>query len=360
VSDDIRRHVWSLLHLRPGGFPWLTVAGKRLTGWIVIDIDATIILAASKKTGSAVTFKKTWGFHPLACWCANTQESLSMQLRPGNAGSNTVADHLTVLTAALRQIPASSHAKILVRIDGAGATHDLLEHLEALNTKRRTVRYLVGWTITEDDETAIAKLPETAWEDSLRQDGDIQEGYSVAELTGLNTRTGWPAGMRLLVRRVRPSGRHTKKLTPLELKTGWKYSVVATNIRHMWGITGSHQPQWLDALAHSHATVEDRVRTNKAMGLRNLPSKSWEVNRGWMLSANLAADLDAWVRLLALHDIEDLADAEPDTMRFRLYHLPARLTTHARRRWLRIDATWPWATAFTTCWQRLTDLPAIT
>lgn len=83
------------------------------------------------------------------------------------------------------------------------------------------------------------------------------------------------------------------------------------------------------------------------MGLRNLPSKSWEINRGWMLSAN-AADLDTWVRLLALHDVDDLANAEPDTMRFSLYHLPARLTSHARRRWLRIDATWPWATAVTT------------
>jgi hypothetical protein len=356
----VRRHVWSLLHLRPGGFPWLTVAGKRLTGWIVIDIDATIILAASKKTGSAVTFKKTWGFHPLACWCANTQESLSMQLRPGNAGSNTVADHLTVLTAALRQIPASSHAKILVRIDGAGATHDLLEHLEKLNTARRTVRYLVGWTITEDDEAAIAKIPETAWEDSLRQDGDIQEGYSVAELTGLNTRTGWPHGMRLLVRRVRPSGRHAKKLTAQELKTDWKYSVVATNIRHMWGIAGSHQPQWLDALARSHATVEDRVRTDKAMGLRNLPSKSWQVNRGWMLASNLGHDLDCWVRLLALHDQEDLVRAEPDTMRYRLYAVPARYVRHARRRWLRVDRTWPWAKVFALAWRRLTALPALT
>ncbi|GAA1192881.1 hypothetical protein GCM10009654_57680 [Streptomyces hebeiensis] len=53
-------------------------------------------------------------------------------------------------------------------------------------------------------------------------------------------------------------------------------------------------------------------------------------------------------------------DAEPDTMRFRIYHLPARLADHARRRWLRIDGTWPWAEAFTTCWQRLTALPAIT
>jgi hypothetical protein len=54
---DVRARdlVWSLLRLRPGGFPWLTVAGKRLTGWIVID--ATIITAASKKAGAAVPSK---------------------------------------------------------------------------------------------------------------------------------------------------------------------------------------------------------------------------------------------------------------------------------------------------------------
>jgi len=360
VRARVRRHVWSLLHLRPGGFPWLTVAGKRLTGWIVIDLDATVITAASKKAGAAVTFKKTFGFHPLAAWCANTTESLTMLLRPGNAGANTVADHITVLTDALAQIPDSSTAKILIRVDGAGATHGLLEHLEALNTTRRTVRYTVGWKITEDDEKAIAKLPESAWETAVHQDGSLQEGYFVAELTGLNTRAGWPEGMRLIVRRVKPTRRHLKKLTAFEKKTGWRYGITATNIRHMWGIAGSGHSQFLDVLHRSHASVEDRVRTNKAMGLDNLPSASWEVNRGWMLATNLAADLDAWVRLLALHDIEGLADAEPDTMRFRLYHLPARLADHARRRWLRIDATWPWANAFTTCWQRLTALPAVT
>ena len=211
VRARVRRHVWSLLCLRPGGFPWLSVAGRRLKGWIVIDLDATVITAASKKERAAVTFKKTFGFHPLAAWCANTEESLEMLLRPGNSGANTVADHITVLTRALAQIPGSSRAKILVRIDGAGATHDLLKHLEGLNTARRTVRYSVGWKMTDADEQAIAKLPE-----------------------------------------------------------------------------------------------------------------------------NLAADLDAWLRLLALHDIDGLADAEPDTMRFRLYHLPARLSTHARRRRLRL------------------------
>jgi len=357
---QVRRRVWEQIAARPGGFPWLSVAGKVLTGWIVIDIDATIITAASKKQGAAATFKKTFGFHPLAAWCANTEESLAMLLREGNAGSNTVADHLTVLADALARIPDSSRAKILIRIDGAGATHDLLNRLEALNTKRRTVRYLVGWTITDADEQAIALLPGQVWGDTLSQDGAPVAGAHIAELTGLNTRPGWPDGLRLLVRRTRPSARQLAKLTDLEKHTGWRYAVTATNIRRMWGIPGSHQPQWLDALGRARAQVEDRVRCNKALGLHNLPSKDWTVNRGWMLTANIAADLDAWTRLLGLHDVPDLAGAEPATMRYRLYHLPAKLTRHARRRWLTLSRTWPWRDAFATCWRRLGALPAPT
>jgi hypothetical protein len=278
-----------------------------------------------------------------------------MLLRPGNAGSNTVADHLGVLSDAIAQIPAACRAKLLIRIDGAGATHELIDHLEALNTSRRTVRYLVGWTITEADEAAIAAIG--TWDAYLRPDGSTHTTAGVAELTGLNQRPGWPATLRLITRRTTPAPRHRAKLTAFERATGWRYIIIATNIGRLRGVPGSHQPQWLDLAARQHAVVEDRVRTNKAMGLRNLPSQSWQVNRGWVLAANLAADLDAWTRLLGLHDQPDLAHAEPDTLRYRLWHLPAILTRHARRRYLALAASWPWADAFTTCWQRLTALP---
>jgi hypothetical protein len=71
----------------------------------------------------------------------------------------------------------------------------------------------------------------------------------------------------------------------------------------------------------------------------------------------VAADLDAWTRLLLLHDEPELAAAEPETIRAKLYHLPARLTAHARRRTLHLDRTWPWAHSFTIAWQRATQLP---
>ena len=82
----VRAHVWQLICSRPTGFPWLAVAGKLLAGWLVIDLDATLITARSDKEGAASTFKMGYGFHPLGAWCANTAESLAMLLRPGNAG----------------------------------------------------------------------------------------------------------------------------------------------------------------------------------------------------------------------------------------------------------------------------------
>jgi hypothetical protein len=78
-------------------------------------------------------------------------------------------------------------------------------HLEALNTTRRTVRYTVGWKMTDAEEAAIAVLAADDWQVSLHQDATLQAEYGIAELTGLNTRTGWPQGLRLLVRRTRPS-----------------------------------------------------------------------------------------------------------------------------------------------------------
>jgi hypothetical protein len=358
----VRARVWQLICARPAGFPWLAIAGKLLAGWLVIDLDATLITARSDKEGAAPTFKSGYGFHPLGAWCANTAENLAMLLRPGNAGSNTFADHLAVLTAALRQVPSRMRSKLLVRVDGAGASHELINHLLSLSSRRRTVLFTSGWMITAADEEAIRLLPATAWQTTVDQDGAVQEDKHVAEISHLLSRAGrWPAGLRWIVRRTRPSRRQARNLTAYERATGWRYSIICTNIpaaRGIPGVPGSHHAQFIDVLHRQHAIVEDGVRTGKSMGLHNLPSKTWVVNCGWVLAANLAADLAAWCRLLGLYDQEDLKDAEPDTLRYRLLSLPARLVRHARQRVLKISRTWPWKEAFLVCWQRLCALPA--
>ena len=238
-----------------------------------------------------------------------------MLLRPGNAGSNTFTDHKEVLAAAIRQVPARFRRRILVRVDGAGASHELVEHLLATSSPRRALLFTCGWMITPSDEDAIKMVPADAWKPGIAQDATIEQDKHVAEITHLMSRAGkWPAGLRWIVRRVKPSRRQMKNLTDWEKKTGWRYSVICTNIPHtgIGGVPGSHHPQYIDVVHREHACVETAgVRTAKAMGLRGLPSKTWQVNAGWVIAANIAADLAAWTRLLGHSDDAGTAGRRP-------------------------------------------------
>ena len=74
-----------------------------------------------------------------------------------------------------------------------------------------------------------------------------------------------------------------------------------------------------------------------------------------MAAALIAATLLAWLRLLALD--APLAKAEPKALRYRILHAAGRLARGGRRRRLKISATWPWAQAITTAWDRITAIP---
>ncbi len=101
---------------------------------LVIRLDATLIEAASPKAQAAGHYKGGFGFHPLTAWCTNIGDALAVMLRPGNAGSFTAADHIALLTAAFAQIPAEWRTDVLVTIDGAGASHDVIDCLTSWNT----------------------------------------------------------------------------------------------------------------------------------------------------------------------------------------------------------------------------------
>ena len=134
---------------------------------------------------------------------------------------NTFADHKKVLSAALRQVPARLRRRLLIRIDGAGASHDLIGHLLGMSSPQWKVMFTCGWAITEADEAAITALPADAWKPGIRHDGSIEQDKEVAEVTGLMTRAeSWPGGLRWIARRVKPSRRHKKNLTAHERKTG--------------------------------------------------------------------------------------------------------------------------------------------
>jgi hypothetical protein len=350
-----RVHVWNLIAARHGGIPAAKVADADLGRTVVVRLDASIVIAHSDKEAAAATFKRTWGHHPLTAWCDNTGESLAVKLRPGNAGSNTVRDHLEVLTAAIRQIPAAHRRDLLITCDGAGATKDLLAHITALNAAPgRRVHYSVGFDLDERARTAITKVPKTAWAHVLNTDGtprDLKDA-GVVELTALlrdrpealggDALKDWPPGMRIIVRRERPHP--GAQLSLFEEADGWRYQLFATNTppqepgrRH----NRLGQIAFLEARHRVHARVEDRIRTGKDTGLDHLPSANFDINQAWLIAVGIAVDLLAWLRLLCLTG--DLATAEPKTLRYRLLHTAARLVRGQRRRTIRIPDTWPWA-----------------
>ncbi|HEY8651729.1 MAG TPA: transposase [Dermatophilaceae bacterium] len=80
------------------------------------------------------------------------------------------------------------------------------------------------------------------------------------------------------------------------------------------------------------------------------------MNTAWAQLAAISADLIAWLRLLAL--TPQPAKAEPKALRYRLLHVPARLTTGVRRCRLRIPSNWPWANAIVSAFERIAAIPA--
>jgi hypothetical protein len=343
----VRRHVWAQL---PGGVPASKVAGTDLDDLIVLDTDATIVISHSEKEQAAPTFKRTFGFHPLGVWCDNTSEFLAAKLRAGNAGSNTAADHIEVLTEAITQIPAAHRKTLLIRSDGAGASHQLLDWLtEQGKVRGRSVEYSVGFAITEKIRDAIDLVPKKIWTPALDADGGVREGGDVAELTGLLDLAKWPDGMRVIVRRERPHP--GAQLSLFEERDGWRYQAFVTN-------TTTGQLAFLEARHRAHARVEDRIRHAKDTGLGRFPSREFDINQVWLMLVQIAADLTAWTRLLALTgDAKVLAACEPKALRYRFLHVPARLTHSARRRRLRIPKTWPWAAAIVAVFANIAAIP---
>jgi Transposase DDE domain group 1 len=368
ATATARAQAWTEIVARHGGLPAVAVAGKQLTRpaaepdgtprpVLVVRLDATLIEAASPKARAAGHYKGGFGFHPLTAWCTNIGDALAVMCRPGNAGSFTATDHLAVLTASLTQIPAGWRRDVLVSIDGAGASHDVIDYLTLLNTapahgrRGRRVEYSIGWPVDERTMGGIEQLRESNWGAALSTDGEVDSAARVAELTGIlrhgpggDRLASWPADMRVMARRTpRPAGKAAK----LGEHPDWEYGAFATN-------TAAGQVQFLDARHRTQAHVEDRMKQFKACGARNLPSIDYDRNAAWLQLAALATSLTAWLRHLALDG--ELTKASTKTLRFRILSAPARLVTHARRRILKIPPGWQWSPDLATAWERLQAL----
>ncbi len=312
---------------------------------LTIDIDATLINSHSEKERAAGNYKHGYGFHPLAAYADQTREGLSMLLRPGNAGSNTAADHITVCELALASLPVeqAEAMEIVIRTDSAGATHAFLEHCHS-----QDLRFSASFDLSEPIREQIIRTPEHTWVPALAADNSERENGQVIELTDALDLSLWPAGSRVIVRRERP---HPGAQLSFTDHDGHRFQAILTDQ------TGAD----IAAIERHHrqrARIEDRIRDDKDTGLSKLPFKNFAMNEVWVQVVMLAHDLIIWTQALVLDG--HLASAEPKTLRHRLLHVAARLAFSGRRAKLHIQSTWPWAGELLAAFQKLRTLTPAT
>jgi Transposase DDE domain group 1 len=220
--------------------------------------------------------------------------ALAGLLRPGNAGSNTAADHVKVLDMALAQVPDSARPRpgdpgsprVLARSDSAGATH-----LFAEACRKRGVEFSFGFPVDERIQNIVDLIPDQCWHPAIEEDG-LREGAGVAEATGMIDLSSWPEGSRLILRKERPHPGAQLTFTDVG---GHRITALLTDTPS--GVIPS-QAAGLELRHRQHARVEDRIREGKQAGLRKFPCRGWAENSAWLEAVLAAADLVCWAKLI--------------------------------------------------------------
>ena len=233
--------------------------------------------------------------------------------------------------------------QVLVRCDSAGATHGFAEACRAAG-----VGFSFGYPVDARVQDAVDTLNlGHGWYPAIDTDGGIRDGAWVAEATDLVDLSSWPAGTRLILRKERPHPGAQLRFTDAD---GMRVTAFITDTAP--GVVAG-QLAGLELRHRQHARVEDRIRELKATGLPTCRATSFDANAAWLEIVLAATDLVAWAQLIGFTDHPELARCEIATFRYRVLHVAARITRGARQLRLRIDATWRWAAAIATAWQRI-------
>jgi hypothetical protein len=336
---EVRAKVWRRSAATTGSAP------------VLLDIDASLVeIHSEHKMSAAPTFKGGYGFHPMFCFADATGEALAALLRPGNAGANTVADHVRVVDDALMQLPdeiSLGHRRgddpslvqreVVVRADSAGCTEGFLSAC-----RERNVGFFV--TVRSNAQVTGAILAaaglDEVWQPAVTQGGEPREGAAVCEVTPLISDHKLPEGTRCIIRRE-------------PLHPGAQRSLFPALDYRYWGFYTDRDgdPVALDATMRAHAHVEQHIARLKDSGLLRFPFTSFEANTNWMMVVTMAADLLRWFQLLCLDG--PWVGARPKALRWGVLHAPGRLIRRSRQRVVRIIDGWPGTDALLGAYRRI-------
>ena len=334
-------------------------------GYALLDVDDTIIeVHGHAKQGAGFGYSGVRGLNallatlvvPLAA-ATTAPVIVAQRLRKGVAGSPRGAKRLVGDAVRTARRLLGKTQLVLVRMDsafyGRGAVHAALAGGAAVSV---TVR------MDQAVKKAIAAIDDAAWTPIEYTDAVIDETtgrwISRAEVAEVPF-TAFAAQKkadhvpgRLVVRRIPDFNAEKNKAAGQDtLFDVWRFHAFFTTA----------DPQVLDTVAadkthRGHAVIEQVHAALKGSALAHLPSGVFTANAAWLVLAVIAFNL---ARAAASLTEPDLVRATTATIRRKLITVPARVATSARRITLHLPQAWPWETAWTALFNRVSDPPPV-
>ncbi|QSR31328.1 IS1380 family transposase [Nocardioides sp. S5] len=327
--------------------------------YALLDVDDTIIeVHGHAKQGAGFGYSGVRGLNALLATltiAGAVPVIVAQRLRKGSTGSPRGAKRLVgdaVRTA--RRLLDKSHP-VLVRMDsafyGRGPVHAALKGGAAVSV---TVR------MDKRVKAAIATIDDDAWTTIEYTDAVFDEAsgrwVSRAEVAEIGftafaaqKKTDHVPG-RLVVRRIPDFNAEKNKAAGQDtLFDTWRFHAFFTTTDADVLDTVA-----ADAIHRHHAVIEQVHADLKHAALAHLPSGVFTANAAWLVLAVMAFNL---TRAAASLTHPQIAKATTATIRRKLITVPARVATSARRVTLHLPQAWPWETAWTALFDRVSDPP---
>jgi hypothetical protein len=339
-----------------------TPAGGEPAPYALVDVDDTVVeVHGHAKQGAGFGYNRVRGLNALLATLTIAGSSTSgplivaQRLRQGQCNSARGAKRLVGDATKTTGRLLGPDTPVLVRMDsafyGRGPVHAALAGSAAVSV---TVR------MNAQIRTAIAAIGDDAWTTIQYTDAVFDEAtgrwISRAEVAEIDftafaaqKKTDRVPG-RLVVRRIPDFNAKAHQAAGQDtLFDVWRFHAFFTTA----------DPALLDTVAadathRGHAIIEQVHADLKNSALAHLPSGVFTANAAWLVLAVIAFNLTRTAGTLAA---PDLAKATTATLRRKLIQVPCRVATSARRITLHLPRDWPWETAWTDLFERVSDPP---
>ncbi len=331
-------------------------------GYGLVDVDDTVVeVHGHAKQGAGFGYNRVRGLNALLATLTTTEPGgpgpviVAQRLRKGACNSSRGAKRLVGdATKAARRLLGSDQP-ILVRMDsafyGRGAVHAALAGGAAVSVTLRMDKRV---------KATIGAIPEGAWTTIEYTNAVLDEAtgrwISCAEVAEIDfvafaaQKKADQVPGRLVVRRIPDFNAEAHRAAGQDtLFDLWRFHAFFTTaeVELLDTVTA-------DKTHRGHAIIEQVHADLKGSALAHLPSGVFTANAAWLVLAVIAFNLARAAGSLAA---PELARATTGTLRRKLVAVPARVATSARRVTLHLPAAWPWETALTTLFTRVSDPP---